>query len=44
MEGLVAFLVMEKGFSEERVRGGTARLIKGLKTKQQGILPGFHGC
>lgn len=33
------FLVREKGFSEERVRTGAARLSKGLKTKQQGIPP-----
>ena len=36
VEGLVDFLVREKGFSEERVRAGAARLSKGLKTKQQG--------
>jgi hypothetical protein len=35
----VDFLVREKGFSEERVRTGAARLSKGLKTKQQGIPP-----
>jgi flap endonuclease-1 len=34
----VDYLVREKGFSEERVRAGAARLSKGLKTKQQGIL------
>ena len=37
VEGLVDFLVRDKGFSEERVRAGAARLSKGLKTKQQGI-------
>ena len=37
VDGLVAFLVTEKGFSEERVRTGAARLSRGLKTKQQGI-------
>ena len=36
IDGLVDFLVREKGFSEERVRTGAARLSKGLKTKQQG--------
>jgi flap endonuclease-1 len=36
VEGLVDYLVREKGFSEERVRGGATRLTKGLKTKQQG--------
>jgi len=41
VEGLVDFLVKEKGFSEERVRAGAARLSKGLKTKQQGRLEGF---
>ena len=36
VEGLVDFLVRDKGFSEERVRAGATRLSKGLKTKQQG--------
>ena len=36
VEGLVDFLVREKGFSEERVRVGAERLKKGLKTKRQG--------
>lgn len=36
VEGLVNFLVVEKGFSEERVRSGAARLSKGLKTSTQG--------
>jgi flap endonuclease-1 len=39
VDGLVDFLVKDKGFSEERVRAGAARLTKGLKTKQQGIVP-----
>lgn len=38
VEGLVDFLVREKGFSEERVRSGAARLIKAAKTQQQGRL------
>jgi len=42
VEGLVDFLVKEKGFSEERVRGGAARLVKGLKTKQQGCPTPTH--
>jgi flap endonuclease-1 len=37
VDGLIDFLVRDKGFSEERVRTGAARLSKGLKTKQQGI-------
>ena len=39
VDGLVDFLVRDKGFSEERVRTGAARLSKGLKTKQQGNHP-----
>jgi flap endonuclease-1 len=39
VDGLVDFLVREKGFSEDRVRVGAARLSKGLKTKQQGTNP-----
>ncbi|BFZ57916.1 Elongation of fatty acids protein 2 [Savitreella phatthalungensis] len=41
VEGLVAFLVHEKGFAEERVRSGAERLKKGVKQKQQGRLDGF---
>ena len=41
MEGLVKFLVEEKGFSEDRVRGAAARLQKNLKTAQQARLEGF---
>lgn len=40
VDGLIDYLVREKGFSEERVRAGAARLSKGLKTKQQGT-PGL---
>ncbi|KAK9461770.1 PIN domain-like protein [Lipomyces oligophaga] len=39
--GLVDFLVTQKGFNEERVRSGAARLSKNLKTAQQGRLDGF---
>lgn len=39
--GLVKFLVEEKGFSEERVRAGAARLKKNLKSGQQARLEGF---
>lgn len=41
IEGLVNFLVTEKGFSEDRVRSGAARLEKNLKTSQQQRLEGF---
>lgn len=36
-EGLLKFLVEEKGFNEDRVKSGAARLTKNLKTAQQGI-------
>ncbi|KAJ9621559.1 Elongation of fatty acids protein 2 [Taxawa tesnikishii (nom. ined.)] len=39
--GLVKFLVEEKGFSEDRVRSGAARLRKNLKSAQQSRLEGF---
>lgn len=41
MDGLVKFLVTEKGFSEDRVRSGGARLEKNLKSSQQARLEGF---
>ncbi|KAK9479519.1 PIN domain-like protein [Lipomyces japonicus] len=41
VDGLIEFLVKNKGFSEERVRTGAARLQKNLKTAQQGRLDGF---
>lgn len=41
IDGLVQFLVTEKGFSEDRVRAGAARLQKNLKTSQQARLEGF---
>ena len=40
-EGLVQFLVHEKGFSEDRVRAGAGRLGKNLKSAQQSRLEGF---
>ncbi|MCJ1254020.1 Elongation of fatty acids protein 2 [Lignoscripta atroalba] len=40
-EGLVKFLVEEKGFSEDRVRNGAARLQKNVKIAQQARLEGF---
>lgn len=41
VEGLVEFLVKDKGFNEDRVRNGAARLQKNLKTAQQSRLEGF---
>ncbi|TFK65373.1 hypothetical protein BDN72DRAFT_203637, partial [Pluteus cervinus] len=41
IEGLVEFLVKDKGFNEERVRAGAAKLQKSMNTKQQGRLEGF---
>jgi len=41
VDGLVQFLVTEKGFNEERVRKGADKLSKYLNTKQQGRLDGF---
>lgn len=41
MDGLVNFLVTEKGFSEDRVRSGGARLEKNSKSSQQSRLDGF---
>lgn len=41
VEGLVQFLVNEKGFSEDRVRSASDRLRKNLKSSQQQRLEGF---
>ena len=41
VDGLVNFLVAEKGFSEDRVRNAATRLTKNLKTAQQARLEGF---
>ena len=41
MDGLVKYLVDEKGFSEDRVRNAAERLKKNLKTAQQARLEGF---
>lgn len=41
VEGLVQFLVNEKGFSEDRVRSAADRLRKNLKSSQQSRLEGF---
>ncbi|KAI0475525.1 Rad27p/FEN-1 endonuclease-like protein [Xylariaceae sp. FL0804] len=41
VEALVRFLVADKGFNEDRVRAGAARLEKGTKSSQQSRLEGF---
>jgi len=41
VEGLVQFLVTDKGFNEDRVRSGAQRLQKTLKSAQQSRLEGF---
>ncbi|KAJ4479951.1 flap endonuclease 1 [Lentinula aciculospora] len=41
VDGLIQFLVTEKGFNEERVRKGAEKLQRFLNTKQQGRLDGF---
>ncbi|EDR02356.1 uncharacterized protein LACBIDRAFT_254074 [Laccaria bicolor S238N-H82] len=41
VDGLVQFLVKEKGFNEDRVRKGAEKLQKFLNSKQQGRLDGF---
>ncbi|KAB2570467.1 DNA repair protein [Lasiodiplodia theobromae] len=41
IDGLIKFLVEEKGFNEDRVRSGAARLQKNLKSAQQSRLEGF---
>jgi len=41
VDGLVKFLVQEKGFNEDRVKSGAARLTKGLKTSTQARLNDF---
>ncbi|KAJ5884962.1 hypothetical protein N7495_009472 [Penicillium taxi] len=41
VEKLVEFLVTDKGFNEDRVRNGAARLQKNLKSAQQSRLEGF---
>lgn len=41
IEGLVQFLVHEKGFNEDRVRNAAQRLQKNVKTAQQARLEGF---
>lgn len=41
VDGLIQFLVTDKGFNEDRVRNGAARLTKNLKSAQQSRLEGF---
>ena len=41
LEGLIQFLVVEKGFSEDRVKSAAEKLKKNLKTAQQSRLEGF---
>ncbi|OTA88368.1 hypothetical protein M434DRAFT_123817 [Hypoxylon sp. CO27-5] len=41
IEGLVKFLAVDKGFNEDRVRAGGARLEKATKSSQQARLEGF---
>lgn len=41
VDALVEFLVGDKGFNEDRVRNGAARLTKHLKSAQQSRLEGF---
>ncbi|GAB1742309.1 Flap endonuclease [Hortaea werneckii] len=41
VDGLIKFLVEEKGFNEDRVRSGATRLSKNLKSSQQSRLEGF---
>lgn len=41
VEALVKYLVEDKGFNEDRVRSGAARLSKNLKSSQQSRLEGF---
>ncbi|KAK4556143.1 Elongation of fatty acids protein 2 [Recurvomyces mirabilis] len=41
VDGLVKFLVEEKGFNEDRVRNAASRLNKNLKSGQQSRIEGF---
>lgn len=41
VEGLVQYLVTEKGFSEDRVRNSVSKLKKNLKSAQQSRMEGF---
>lgn len=41
LEGLIEFMVKEKGFNEDRIRSGAEKLKKALKSGVQGRLDGF---
>lgn len=41
VEGLVEYMVQQKGFSEDRIKSGAEKLKKGLKGGVQGRLDGF---
>lgn len=41
VDGLVEFMVKQKGFNEDRIRSGAEKLKKGLKGGVQGRLDGF---
>lgn len=41
VDGLVDYMVKQKGFSEDRIRSGAEKLKKGLKAGVQGRLDGF---
>jgi len=41
VEGLVKYLVTEKGFSEDRVRNSVSKLKKNMKSAQQSRMEGF---
>lgn len=41
LDGLINFMVKEKGFSEDRIKSGAEKLKKGLKAGVQGRLDGF---
>lgn len=41
VQGLIDFMVNEKGFSEDRIKSGAEKLKKGLKAGVQGRLDGF---
>lgn len=41
VEGLIQYMVREKGFSEDRIKSGAEKLKKGLKGGVQGRLDGF---
>ncbi|CAK7892165.1 flap endonuclease 1 [[Candida] anglica] len=41
VDGLIEYMVKQKGFSEERMRSGAEKLKKGLKGGVQGRLDGF---